>query len=84
MIEEWRAQALCAKREYQHLDFYEEYLRDRTECARVCARCPVAYECLDYALTNQELSGVWGGHFFNRGNITRISLVERDLRGQRV
>jgi WhiB family redox-sensing transcriptional regulator len=27
----------------------------------VCARCPVVGECLDYALADSSLSGVWGG-----------------------
>jgi len=28
---------------------------------RVCAQCPVRVECLDYALTNGLVYGVWGG-----------------------
>lgn len=28
----------------------------------VCATCPVAEECLDYALTTRQKFGVWGGH----------------------
>lgn len=27
----------------------------------VCATCPVASECLEYALGNAEVYGVWGG-----------------------
>jgi WhiB family redox-sensing transcriptional regulator len=27
----------------------------------VCARCPVKVECLDYALGDPSLKGVWGG-----------------------
>lgn len=26
-----------------------------------CRRCPVASACLDYALTNSENEGIWGG-----------------------
>lgn len=36
-------------------------LRDIAAAKRVCARCPVAVECLDYALGSGQLSGVWGG-----------------------
>lgn len=28
---------------------------------RVCARCPVRAECLEYALAHDERFGVWGG-----------------------
>ena len=27
----------------------------------VCSRCPVTAECLDYALADMDLTGVWGG-----------------------
>jgi WhiB family redox-sensing transcriptional regulator len=33
-----------------------------TEAAKaICATCPVTDECLDYALVNCEMIGVWGG-----------------------
>lgn len=28
---------------------------------RICAECPVASECLEYALTERVDHGVWGG-----------------------
>lgn len=28
---------------------------------RVCSRCPVRAACLDYAITNGEDEGIWGG-----------------------
>ncbi len=31
------------------------------EAKSICARCPVAAECLDYALDNDERFGIWGG-----------------------
>lgn len=27
----------------------------------ICAKCPVALECLEYAIENAEVFGVWGG-----------------------
>ena len=27
----------------------------------ICASCPVREECLDYAITNGEKFGIWGG-----------------------
>jgi WhiB family transcriptional regulator, redox-sensing transcriptional regulator len=35
---------------------------DEAEVAKaVCAQCPVRQPCLEYALTNRERDGVWGG-----------------------
>jgi len=36
-------------------------LREIAAAKRVCARCPVAPECLDWALRSGQTSGVWGG-----------------------
>lgn len=35
--------------------------RDQREAKRVCERCPVARQCLTYALRTGQTSGVWGG-----------------------
>jgi WhiB family redox-sensing transcriptional regulator len=40
---------------------------------RVCRSCPVIKECLQYALDNNEMYGVWGG----MGNSERKSLRRR-------
>jgi WhiB family redox-sensing transcriptional regulator len=31
------------------------------EAKRVCARCPVRDECLEYSLATKEEFGIWGG-----------------------
>ena len=36
-------------------------LREIAAAKRVCARCRVAPECLDWALRSGQTSGVWGG-----------------------
>ncbi|MFE1251299.1 WhiB family transcriptional regulator [Streptomyces sp. NPDC058735] len=37
-------------------------LRDVDAAKRICARCPVADDCLAFALSNGQASpGVWGG-----------------------
>ncbi|MFD9075495.1 WhiB family transcriptional regulator, partial [Streptomyces lasiicapitis] len=35
--------------------------RHQEEAKRVCERCPVAHQCLTYALWSGQTSGVWGG-----------------------
>lgn len=27
----------------------------------VCSACPVVYDCLEYALETNQVSGIWGG-----------------------
>ncbi|TYK45469.1 WhiB family transcriptional regulator [Actinomadura decatromicini] len=39
---------------------YERAARER-EAAEVCMYCPVRDECLEWAFTNNEAHGVWGG-----------------------
>lgn len=38
--------------------------------ARICARCPVAAACGDYAVATRQ-SGVWGGREYRRGTVAR-------------
>lgn len=32
-----------------------------TDARKLCGKCPVAQQCLDYALANREEFGMWGG-----------------------
>ncbi|MEV6957729.1 WhiB family transcriptional regulator [Streptomyces sp. NPDC051207] len=36
-------------------------LRDVAAAKRVCARCEVSTECLTFALSSGQTTGVWGG-----------------------
>jgi WhiB family redox-sensing transcriptional regulator len=36
-------------------------LRDTAAAKRVCARCAVSTQCLAFALSSGQTSGVWGG-----------------------
>lgn len=36
-------------------------LRETADAKRVCGRCPVTADCLEYALAGGQMSGVWGG-----------------------
>ncbi len=41
--------------------FFPEAGDTGTNAKTICARCPVIEPCLDYALTNRQHHGVWGG-----------------------
>jgi len=41
--------------------FFPERGESVKEAKAVCARCPVRAECLDYAMENHEVVGIWGG-----------------------
>lgn len=55
----WADQALCAQTDPE--TFYPEKGGTNTQAKAICGDCMVASECLDYALTNNEHFGVWGG-----------------------
>jgi WhiB family redox-sensing transcriptional regulator len=44
-------------------DFYQNAEREAVErqAKALCGRCLFTNECLDYALTARETTGVWGG-----------------------
>lgn len=58
---EWMRQGACRHR--QDLDFFPENPRhpDVAEVVAVCNACVVSDKCLQYALKNGEMYGVWGG-----------------------
>ena len=57
--EGWRASALCAETDPEA--FFPEKGRSTAEPKKVCMRCPVRVQCLEYALRNDENFGIWGG-----------------------
>jgi WhiB family redox-sensing transcriptional regulator len=57
--EKWVRQALCVETDPEL--FFPSPGRAATEAKRICESCPVREQCLQYALTNQEIHGIWGG-----------------------
>jgi WhiB family redox-sensing transcriptional regulator len=37
----------------------------------ICDRCPVRVECLDFAVTNKEHHGIWGGRVLDKSRRAR-------------
>lgn len=57
--ENWRDRALCAQTDPEA--FFPEKGGSTREAKKMCLGCPVRSECLEYALSNDERYGIWGG-----------------------
>lgn len=55
----WYRDGLC--REYADVAFFTELGASTAPAKAVCADCLVQPECLEYALADPHLLGVWGG-----------------------
>lgn len=55
----WVEQGLCAQIDSE--TFFPEKGGSSRPAKRICGMCDVREECLNYALTNGERFGVWGG-----------------------
>lgn len=55
----WMENALCAQTDPDL--FFPDKGGSTRESKSICARCPVAAECLDHALAHDERIGIWGG-----------------------
>ena len=55
----WMASAACSRA--GTADWFPGKGRAPTTARAVCQSCPVQTECLDYALDDENLAGVWGG-----------------------
>ena len=55
----WRELAACRGADLEV--FFPERGESAEAARQVCARCPVRQPCLDYAISNRIVYGVWGG-----------------------
>ena len=55
----WHERALCAQTDPEA--FFPEKGGSTREAKRVCGSCDVRVDCLEYALSNDERFGIWGG-----------------------
>lgn len=55
----WMEDALCAQTDPE--SFYPEKGGSTRDAKKTCEQCLVRAECLDWALTNDERFGIWGG-----------------------
>jgi WhiB family redox-sensing transcriptional regulator len=54
----WRWDAACIG---QPDHFFPERGASTAHAKALCDRCPVKFECLEFAVTNNERFGIWGG-----------------------
>ncbi len=73
--EGWEERAACRGADVELFFSVEE--EDQQRALEFCARCEVRSECLEYAVTNREMYGIWGG----MPESDRRSMI-RDLRRQ--
>lgn len=55
----WQVDALCAQTDPEA--FFPEKGGSTRDAKRICTSCDVRGECLEYALSNDERFGIWGG-----------------------
>jgi len=69
---DWMDRGLCAETDPEA--FFVEKGGSTRPAKRICARCPVRVECLNFALDHDEQFGVYGGlSARERRNIKRAS-----------
>ena len=56
---DWMSDAAC--RDTDPNDWVTEHSTGMSKQREMCAECPVRQECLDYAMAEPTLKGMWGG-----------------------
>ena len=55
----WQTDSLCAQTDPEA--FFPEKGGSTRDAKKICTGCEVRGECLEYALSNDERFGIWGG-----------------------
>lgn len=60
---DWHEDAECAKPE--HVDKIDNFFANKPaqqwEAKKLCESCPVRKQCVEWALNNKQIWGIWGG-----------------------
>jgi WhiB family redox-sensing transcriptional regulator len=56
----WRG-ALCAEIDPELFFPKKGSIRESMVAKKMCRRCPIIEKCLEYALKDPEIKGIWGG-----------------------
>ena len=57
-MSDWLQQAACKGKTGP---FFSSHVEDQKLARKLCAGCPVANECLAYAMSDVNLAGIWAG-----------------------
>ena len=67
----WKNKAAClGEKVDDYFDNYEEDVELRSVIDNVCRECPVRKMCFAAGVSGKE-TGVWGGVYFEQGDISR-------------
>ena len=60
---DWHEDAECAKPEHNDKinNFFANKPAQQWEAKKLCESCPVRKQCLQWALNNKQIWGIWGG-----------------------
>jgi WhiB family redox-sensing transcriptional regulator len=76
----WRSEALCRDTDpelFFPIGTTGGALLQIEQAQSVCHQCPVQADCLDFALTTNQDSGIWGGTSEEERRILRREYVAR-------
>lgn len=78
--EEWRTRAECLN--HDPSTFFPERGGSTAEARSICAGCPVSTQCLDYALHNRLLIGIWAGTSGRERRRTHSQMASEERRAR--
>ena len=76
----WRAEALCRDTDpelFFPIGTTGAALVQIEQARAVCRQCPVQADCLEFALTTNQDSGIWGGTSEEERRVLRREFVAR-------
>ena len=76
----WRTEALCRDTDpelFFPIGTTGAALVQIEQARAVCRQCPVQADCLDFALTTNQDSGIWGGTSEEERRVLRREFVAR-------
>ena len=76
----WRGEALCRDTDpelFFPIGTTGAALVQIEQARAVCRQCPVQADCLDFALTTNQDSGIWGGTSEEERRVLRREFVAR-------